>query len=70
MNDEESRRIVVQRYAFRSAMLDAASYAVRNAAATALDDSIKARLDKIERELDELCEMNARVADWWVEDEE
>lgn len=70
MNDRQARNEVIQRYSFRMAMLDSASYAIRNAVATAIDDNIRDKLAVIEEELDELSEKNAQMLNFMVEEEE
>ena len=65
---EEDRRIIVQRASFRVAMLDAALYAVRMAV-PGLDDEVGRRLAALYKELEEIREKSATIANWWVEDE-
>lgn len=62
-----NERVMIQRHAFRMAMVDAASYAVRMAAATAIDDGIRKRLEAMEAELDSICDECAGIANMLVE---
>lgn len=64
-----NERVMIQRHAFRMAMVDAASYAVRMAAATAIDDGIRKRLEAMEAELDSICDECAGIANMLVEGE-
>lgn len=62
-----NERILIQRHAYRMAMVDVVSYAVRNAAATAIDDGIRKRLEAVETELDSICDECAGIANRLVE---